>query len=70
MSVLDLTTVKDGTNLVDCIVYIGSYKKMLKKDGKNYYIAGNFTNKEDSLSFKVWDAPIIEAMSQVDSASR
>lgn len=66
MSVLDLTTVKDGTNLVDCIVYIGSYKKMLKKDGKNYYIAGNFTNKEDSLSFKVWDAPIIEAMSQVD----
>ncbi len=66
MSILDLTAVKDGSNLVDCIVYVNSYKKMLKKDGKNYYIAGNFSNKESSLSFKVWDAPIIELMSQMD----
>lgn len=64
--VLDLKTVKDGSNLTDCVGYISNYRKMLKKDGKNYYIAGTFTNKEDSLSFKVWDAPIIQAMTDVD----
>lgn len=66
MSVLDLKLVKEGTTVSDAIVYISSYRKMLKKDGKNYYIAGTFSNREDSLSFKVWDAPIIEAMSECD----
>lgn len=65
-NVLDLKLVKDGMSLSDCVVYITGYKKMLKKDGKNYYIAGTFGNKEDSLSFKVWDAPIVELMGQSD----
>lgn len=64
--VLDLKTVKDGTILNDCVVYLANYKRLPKKDGKSFYIAGTFTNKEDVLSFKVWDAPLIDYMSGTD----
>jgi len=65
-NVLDLKTVKDGSILTDSIVYLANYKKLPKKDGKSFYIAGTFTNREDSLSFKVWDAPLIDFMSEND----
>ncbi len=65
-SILDLSAVKDGTNVSDVIVYISSYEKKLKKDGKNFYIAGNLVSKDSSLSFKVWDAPIVDVMGQTD----
>ena len=65
-NILDLKTVKDGTILNDCVVYLANYKKLPKKDGKSFYIAGTFTNKEDTLSFKVWDAPLIDYMSGSD----
>ena len=67
-SILDLTAVKDGTNISDAIVYISGYEKKLKKDGKSYYIAGNFMNKESAISFKVWDAPIVDVMGQTNLA--
>jgi 3'-5' exoribonuclease len=65
-NVLDLRTVKDGSILTDSIVYLANYKKLPKKDGKSFYISGTFTNREDSLSFKVWDAPLIDFMSEND----
>lgn len=64
--ILDLKAVKDGDNISECIVYIESYRKLPKKDGKSFYIAGNFVKQEDSLSFKVWDSTLVEAMSQND----
>lgn len=65
-NILDLKSVKDGMTLSDCIVYLQSYKKLPKKDGKSFYIAGNFVNQEDSLSFKVWDADLVNALSEND----
>lgn len=65
-NVLDLKSVKDGSTISDAIVYLSGYKKLPKKDGKSFYIAGTFTNREDSLSFKVWDAPLIDFMSASD----
>ena len=50
-NILDLKSVKDGTILSECIVYLASYKKLPKKDGKTFYIAGNLAKQEDSLSF-------------------
>ena len=69
-SVLDLKTVKDGTILSECIVYLASYKKLPKKDGKTFYIAGSFTKQEDSLSFKIWDTPLVDALSANDLSGR
>ena len=68
--VLDLKSVKDGMSLSGCIVYLGSYERKPKKDGKSFYIAGNLVNKEDSLSFKVWDAALVEALTQNDLSGR
>ena len=68
--VLNLKAVKDGMSLSDCIVYLGSYERKAKKDGKSYYIAGNLVNKEDSLSFKIWDAPLVEALTKNDMNGR
>lgn len=65
-NILDLKSVKDGTILSECIVYLASYKKLPKKDGKTFYIAGNLAKQEDSLSFKVWDSSLVEALSQND----
>lgn len=65
-NILDLKGVKDGTILSDCIVYLASYKKLPKKDGKTFYISGYFTKQEDSLSFKVWDTALVEALSTND----
>lgn len=69
-NVLDLKTVKDGTILSECIVYLASYKKLPKKDGKTFYIAGSFTKQEDSLSFKIWDTPLVDALSANDLSGR
>lgn len=65
-SVLDLKSIKDGMVLNECVVYLGSYKKLPKKDGKTFYIAGNFTNQNDSVSFKVWDLQLVDYLSAND----
>ena len=68
--VLDLKSVKDGMSLSGCVVYFANYERKLKKDGKSFYIAGNLVNKEDSLSFKVWDSSLVEALTQNDMSGR
>ena len=68
--ILNLKNVKDGISLSDSIVYISSYERKPKKDGKSFYIAGSLVNKEDSLSFKIWDAPLVEALTQNDMNGR
>lgn len=64
--ILDIKSVKEGAMLSDAVVYIPSYKKLTKKDGKSFYIAGTFSRQEDSLNFKVWDSSLVEAMSNKD----
>lgn len=68
-NLLDLSALKDGMSITDGIVYISSYKRALKKDGGGY-ILGTFTNKDDSVSFKVWDSMLVDYLSANDLQGR
>lgn len=57
---LNLETVVEGSTVSDAVVYIASYKKSPRKNGMDY-IAGTFTCREKSLSFKVWENNIVDA---------
>ena len=66
MSVVEISALKDGMSLSNAIMYIQSYKKALKKDGKSFYISGVFMKQDATIPFKVWDTSLVEAMSQND----
>ena len=68
--ILDLSAIKDGSIISNAVVYISSYKRVLKKDGKSGYISGFFANKKDTIGFKVWDAPVVDYLTQNDMQGR
>lgn len=66
MSVIEISGLQEGMSIAGGIMYVKSYKRAPKKDGKTFYISGLFAKQDASIPFKVWDSSIVDAMSQTD----